>query len=85
MIRVIKLLSYFFVQDIVKNLRDNWNSVKNANEDILKKSSVTSIEVKKGKIFQKFYYIIFILNCLSKKINTPLKIKYSLCRIIYIL
>lgn len=39
-----------FVQDIVKNLRDNWNYLKTSNEDVLKKPSVTSIEVKKGKI-----------------------------------
>ncbi|VVC26815.1 Hypothetical protein CINCED_3A012694 [Cinara cedri] len=35
------------LQDIVKNLRDNWNYLKNANGDFLKKPSVKSMEIKK--------------------------------------
>lgn len=54
--------------------------MKNANEDILKKPSITSIEVKKGEIFQKFFNIIFGLTyCLSKDINTL----YSKWNIVY--
>ncbi|XP_026807467.1 dystrophin-like [Rhopalosiphum maidis] len=37
------------LQDIVKNLRDNWNYLKNINENILKKPSITSIEIKKAE------------------------------------
>ncbi|XP_025206146.1 dystrophin, isoforms A/C/F/G/H-like [Melanaphis sacchari] len=37
------------LQDIVKNLRDNWNYLRCINESILKKPSVTSIEVKKAE------------------------------------
>lgn len=39
----------YFLQDIVKHLRDNWNNLKLANENFLKKPSVTSIEIKKGE------------------------------------
>ncbi|XP_050442847.1 dystrophin-like isoform X2 [Adelges cooleyi] len=37
------------LQDIVKNLRDNWVYLKSVNEDIMKKPLVTSVEVKKGE------------------------------------
>ncbi|XP_050057098.1 dystrophin, isoforms A/C/F/G/H isoform X3 [Aphis gossypii] len=37
------------LQDIVKNLRDNWNYLQNLNENILKEPSVTSIEIKKAE------------------------------------
>ncbi|XP_022178731.1 dystrophin, isoforms A/C/F/G/H-like isoform X1 [Myzus persicae] len=37
------------LQDKVKNLRDNWDDLKNINESILKKPSITSIEVKKAE------------------------------------
>lgn len=50
-------------QDIVKNLRDNWNYLKNVNENILKKPSVTSIEVKKGDFLNAYLYKdLMILN-----------------------
>lgn len=51
-LQYIAIITYMFdifcVQDIVKHLRDNWNHLKHANEEFLKKPLVTSIEIKKG-------------------------------------